>query len=106
MPFLRTLTFHPIEGDPGSPLREGTQRIEANTLGEAVLAAAALLSVTIVPHDPPKFFRVYGWPGEPADYYSLVDIHVRRGTENICLKQDLSFPLLDSDTVLIGALAC
>ena len=105
MPYLRTAIMHAIEREPGLQLRtKAGQSIEAATLGEAIAAAAAILRVRIVPHDPPKWFRLSGVPGR--EKYMLVDIHVFRGNENICPKQDLTFPLLDSDVVGIGALAC
>ena len=106
MPFLRTRLFHPFEEPADSALRSPAgQRIEGTTLGEAITAASQLLSVQIVPHDPPKWFRVSGLPdfdGHPM----LVDIHVLRGGEEICPKQDLSFPLFDTDIVKIGLIAC
>ena len=106
MPFLRTRLFHPLEEPADSALRSpGGQRIEATTLGAAVAVASQLLSIRIVPHDPPKWFRVYGSPDCTAEY-KLVDIHVYRGREMICPKQDLSFRLLESDLVSIGVLAC
>ena len=106
MPYLRTLIFHPLEKEPGSPLRiKAGQRIEAKTLGEAIHAAEQILHLEIIPHDPPKWFRVRGLLDQ-KESYGLVDIHILRGTENICPKQDLDFPLLDSDIVAIGALAC
>ena len=105
MPFLRTFLVHPNESDPASPLRKGTQRIEAATLREALSTAATLLDVTIVPHENPDWFRVYRWPGQRADYSRPVDIFVRRGDQSIYPKQDLSYPLLDSDTVCISLLA-
>ena len=106
MPFLRTRLFHPLEEPADSALRSpGGQRIEATTLGAAVAVASQLLSIRIVPHDPPKWFRVSGL----ADYDGhdmLVDIHVLRGGEEICPKQDLSFPLFETDIVKIGLIAC
>jgi hypothetical protein len=81
------------------------KRIEATTLGEAVAVAEQMLGVRIIPHEPPKWFRVYGIP-ESRSEYSLVDIHIRRGKQEICAKQDMSIPLLDGDIVSIGLLAC
>lgn len=88
---------------------EGTIRVrdvpfEANTLGEAIAVAESLLKIRVIPHDPPKWFRVYAASG--SSEYALADIHVRRGDATICPKQDLSFPLLPSDTLTIGELAC
>jgi hypothetical protein len=106
MPFLRTLIPHPLNSDPDCPLRsQAGQRIEATTLGEAVAAADEIFQTRIVPHDPPKWFRVYGIP-DFGEQFILVDIHVMRGAEDLCPRQDLAFPLLDSDIVRIGAIAC
>jgi hypothetical protein len=109
MPFLTTSIGHPLEDSetyPDSPLTSPTgQRIEATNLGEAVAVAAGIFGVRIVPHDPPKWFRVYGIPDTPFEY-RVVDIHIKRGDEVICPKQDLSFPLLDADIVSIGMRAC
>jgi hypothetical protein len=107
MPFLSTCILHPLEREPGAVVRSRPGLpIVAQTLGEAVEAAEKHFSVWIVPHDPPKWFRVYGLPGYNEEQYLLVDIHVRRDGQDICPKQDLSFPLLESDTVSIGVLAC
>jgi hypothetical protein len=105
MPFLRTCIFHPLEREPGSLVRSQTGLpIQARTLGEAVEAAAKFFGVHIVPHDPPKWFRIYGIP--ELSEYKLVDIHVHRGKENICPKQDLLFPLEETDVVGIGVITC
>jgi hypothetical protein len=107
MPFLRTLISHPLEREPGSPTRSRPGLlIQAQTLGEAVAVAASHFGVRILLHDPPKWFRVYGALDQPGDFYRLVDIHIRRGSELLCPKQDLSYPLLESDTIEIGTLAC
>lgn len=109
MPFLSTIIGHPAE--QSAPYRysglttSAGQRIEARTLGEAVAVAERMFDVRIVPHDPPKWFRIYGIPESHTEYV-LVDVHVRRGSEDICAKQDLTFPLLDTDIVSIGMLAC
>ena len=106
MPFLRTLIMHPLERQPDAQVRsEAGMPIAAKTLGEAVAAAADYFKVRIVSHDPPKWFRVYDSPNCTAEYM-LVDIHVHRDKQTICPKQDLSFPLLESDVVSIGVLAC
>ena len=109
MPFLTTSIGHPLEdteAHPDSLLMSPTgQRIEAATLGEAVAVAAGIFGVRIVPHDPPKWFRVYGIPDIPFEY-RIVDIHIKRGADVICPKQDLSYPLLDTDIVSIGMCAC
>ena len=106
MPYLRTVIFNPAENVPGSLLRtkEG-QRIEAKTLGEAVQVAEKIFHARIFSHDPPKFFRVHQELEQPESF-ALVDIHLLRNGEEICLKQDLSFVLMDSDIVVMGVLAC
>ena len=107
MPFLRTLIMHPLERQSDALVRSRPGLpIVAQTLGEAVAVAADYFRVRIVPHDPPKWFRIYDMPDSTAEDYMLVDIHVLRGGQNICIKQDLSFPLLESDVVSIGVLAC
>ena len=107
MPFLRTLIMHPLERQPDAPVRSRSgMPIVAHTIGEAVAFAADYFGVRIVPHDPPKWFRIYGMPDFTPEQYTLVDIHVVRDTQNICIKQDLGFPLMEGDVVSIGALAC
>jgi len=114
MPYLRTFIGHPSERNLDSFLqtKEG-HRIEASTLGEAIRVAEQMLQVRIVPHDLPKYFRIHPVPEqsvhripEQTKIYRLVDIHLLRNGEDICLKQDLAFPLLDSDVVVMGALVC
>jgi hypothetical protein len=114
MPYLRTLIGLPCEREAGAEIRTKTgKQIEAATLGEAIAEAEKILSARIVPHfalkyllplaGPRKYFRVYA---PDCVKYRLVDIHVYRDKENICPKQNLSFPLLESDIVGIGGLVC
>jgi hypothetical protein len=77
----------------------------ARTLGEAIAAAAEYFGARIVPHDPPKWFRVYDNP-QDAIKYKLVDIHILRNGQEICPRQDLEYPLMEPDIVSIGVLAC
>jgi len=106
MPFLRTCILHPRERQSGALVRTRPGLlIVAGTLGEAVTAAAEYFGARIVAHDPPKWFRVYDNP-DLTEEYKLVDIHVLRNGQQICPKQDLSFPLLERDVVNIGVLAC
>jgi hypothetical protein len=105
MPFLRTLIMHPLEEQAAPVCSEAGLPISAKTLGEAVAVAGGHFGVRIVPHDPLKWFRVYGVPGTKGEYL-LVDIHVFRGEQMLCPKQDLGFPILESDIVCIGALVC
>ena len=106
MPYLRTFMGRLTDRDSGSILlnNEG-RRIEASTLEEALRVAEQIIQARIVPHDPPKFFRIYRLPEQPESY-QLVDIHLVRNGEDICLKQGLAFPLLDSDVVVMGTLVC
>jgi hypothetical protein len=107
MPFLRTSILHPLERRPDAVVRgRPGLPVVAQTAGEAIAAAAEHFGVRIVPHDPPKWFRIYGMPEYASEQYLLVDIHVERDAQDICIKQDLRFPLLESDVVSIGALAC
>jgi hypothetical protein len=107
MPFLQTRIMHPLEDKPNALVRSRPGLpIAAQTVGDAIAVAAEHFGVRIVPHDPPKWFRIYGMPDSAPEEYRLVDIHVHRGAQDICIKQDLLFPLLESDAVSIGALVC
>jgi hypothetical protein len=121
VPYLRTAIGHPLEKafspllsvesdsstlyDPDIISPRPSIPIQAKTLGEAVIAAEEYFGIRIAPHDPPKWFRLY-FPDRPEGNFALADIHIIREGKDICPKQDLSFPLLESDTVYIGALAC
>lgn len=88
--------------------------VDARTLGDALSAYGAHFSVDIKPYDgtleffpleagmPPKYFFYVHANGDQ----SVVDIHVIRGNEELCPKQDLVFALLADDLVEIGALIC
>ena len=85
------------------------------TSGEALKLYADRHDIRLTPYDgswdslpsesksEPKYF-FFNDGGRFGDI--LVDIHVERGGEDICPKQDLEFPLLDGDIINIGALAC
>lgn len=105
MPFLKSLTIHPLEDAPGSLLRTTGHPIEAKTLGEALFQAGRLLNVRFEAHEPPKYFRIYGIPGW-GDKFILVDVHIIRNGTEICPKQDLEFPVLESDIVCVALLGC
>lgn len=105
MPFLLTDILHPLEVDATTfACSQAATPINATTLSEAIAMAAARFGVRIVPHDPPKFFRVYDVPGA-SDEYLLVDIHVVRDGQILSPAQNLAFRLLESDIVDIGVLA-
>jgi hypothetical protein len=88
--------------------------VDAETLGSALAAYSREYRVEIRPYDgsdPQIPFR----PGELPKYFFyeksdgggwLVDIHIVRGTETICPKQDLGVRLQSGDRVHIGELAC
>ena len=87
MPFLRTFVTHPLEDDVFPPVSSPTgMPISAKTIGEAIAMAAGRFGVRIVPHDPPKYFRVYGVPDVEGEYL-LVDTHIDRDGRDICPKQ-------------------
>ena len=103
------------------PIRDGIRLqvpepllVHAETLEEALASYTrrfgvrfrpydgSLPSIPFGPGDPPKFFFY-----ERADGSSiLVDIHIERGTDTICPKQDLGVRLQPTDRVNIGRLAC
>jgi hypothetical protein len=88
--------------------------VDTETLGLALAAYSRQYGVRIRPYDgsdPQVPFN----PGELPKYFFyeksdgsswLVDIHINRGTESICPKQDLSVRLQHGDEVHIGELAC
>jgi hypothetical protein len=88
--------------------------VDAKTLAEALAAYGHQYGVRFRAYDgsdpavpfeddePAKYFFY-----EKADGTSyLVDIHIERGKEEICPRQDLSVWLEPSDRVNIGPLAC
>ncbi len=88
--------------------------VDAETVADALAAYIRRFGVRFTPYDgsepqvpfepgePPKFF----FYEPPAGCSFLVDIHVQRGSEWICPKQDLGFRLKSTDRVVIGQLAC
>jgi hypothetical protein len=87
---------------------------EAETLGSALLAYSREYGVRFRPYDG-SHPHIPFEPGEPPKYFfyeksdgssQLVDIHIERGREIICAKQDLSIRLQQGDAVRIGQLAC
>ena len=105
MPLLRSWISHPMEHESGSVLRRVGIPIVAQSLGEALNEASRILKVSFEPHEPPKWFRVFGIP-DLGDGYMLVDVHIKRGESEICPKQDLAFPIFDSDIVCVWTLIC
>jgi hypothetical protein len=84
----------------------------AKTLGEAIAHYANHFAVEISamttpldgkPENLGKFFECR----QPATgMYWVLDIHVLRGNEELCPKQDLLFGLHAQDIVELGALVC
>jgi hypothetical protein len=99
-----------VAGMPAEP----PLMVSAATLGDALNAYSREFDVILSPYDgsnplvpfvpgeEPKFFVHTGKDG----LASPVDVHVDRGSESICCKQRLDFPLQEGDVVGIGELAC
>lgn len=84
--------------------------ISAGDLAGALKAYEAHFGVTIEPHrvllqgqTEYKYFNVTSSRSRES---GLVDIHVFRGSEEICPRQDLEFPLNEGDVIEMGSLAC
>jgi len=83
----------------------------AETLGDAIQSYEQRFDVTIMPNvslpgvsdDGGKYFM---HTDNSTAVSVLVDIHIFRGTEEICPKQDMSFKLLQDDMVELGDLIC
>lgn len=79
-------------------------QLPGSTIGELLEEVERHTGAYVTPHDPPKYFR-YHLSRTDADFL-LIDIHVSRGSEEVCVKQDLAFALLPSDKVVFGHLGC
>jgi hypothetical protein len=88
--------------------------VDADTLGSAIAAYSRQYAVRFRPYDGSDPQIPFG-PGELPKYFfyeqfdgscRLVDIHIKRGTESICPRQDLSVSLRQGDEVHIGQLVC
>jgi hypothetical protein len=101
MPLLRALFYRP---DVDGLFRIQNVSIEATVLSEAIVAIENLANVSIIPHDPPKWFRVYGLSDDPS--YKLIDIHIQREHTRICPQQNLDYALFPDDTVMAGIIVC
>jgi hypothetical protein len=86
---------------------------ECNNLGDALRAYAEKFRCKITiyegdaganpwPDGGPRYFHCTDESGQSQ----LVDIHVNRGSAEICPKQDLDFSLQDGDIIEIGVLVC
>jgi hypothetical protein len=83
---------------------------DAKTLSDAIQQYEEHFKVVIQPCTEPlpgetdvKYFSIRDI--DSADF-KLVDIHIIRGAEIICPKQDVTFGLIDSDLVEMGELIC
>ncbi len=85
-------------------VKEPGLQIQGSTIGELLRELEKATGAYVVPHEPPKFFR-YQLSRDDSDFY-VVDIHVHRGGESICIKQDVAFALLPDDVVMFGLPAC
>jgi hypothetical protein len=80
--------------------------IQGNNLGEVLTNFGVLFDVRIVPDDSPKYFLYFELGDGKDDVARLVDIHVNRRGDEICPKQDLTFPLKAGDIVEILQCIC
>jgi len=87
---------------------------DVSTLGEAISAYADAFQVRVTPYDG-SYEEVPFTPGEEPKFFvhedttgtsMLVDIHVARGADLICAKQNLGFKLQPGDRIEMGLLAC
>jgi len=89
----------------------------AKTVKQALDIYSKALQVDVKPYDGSfpdrpldkdnlKYFICEYNRGDQGPYIDLVDIHVQRGDEEICIKQNLDFELRDGDIVDLGAMAC
>jgi hypothetical protein len=101
---------HVYGGPDLQRLPENPFCISANHLAEALKAYETHFSVTIEPwrellpgQTDYKYFNVVS--PKPRES-GLVDIHVFRGEEEICPRQNIDFVLVEGDIVEMGTLAC
>ncbi|CAM2143919.1 protein of unknown function [Pararobbsia alpina] len=85
---------------------------DALTLGDAIAQYERHFGVRISIHidaeDAEEKFgdKYFRYIDEAGDEDILVDIHVFRGDEELCPKQNLDFALEDADIVELGPLLC
>jgi len=83
---------------------------EAKTLADAIRQYETAFVCTIRPFEEllpnQSELKYFDFSDMSGELNGLVDIHVLRSGFEICPKQDLSFPLEESDHVEIGLLAC
>jgi hypothetical protein len=101
---------HIFGGPDLSPQPNNPVVSSAKNLADAIADYEKAFDVKIMPYvgdlierDEAKFFTIILNTGEDS---GLVDIHVTRNGEEICLKQDVQFELIESDVVSMGRLGC
>lgn len=89
----------------------------ARTVKQALSIYSEAYQVSLQPYDGryddtpfnlenPKFFMYFADDESDRFHDSLVDIHVQRGEDFVCIKQNLDFELKDGDTINLGLPAC
>ena len=87
-------------------------RSNARTLDDAVREYEAHFNVRVAPMvepfdgNPKNFGKYFEFSDLSSGIRQPVDIHIIRGNDEICPKQDLSFALLVDDVVELGELVC
>ena len=116
-PFSPRITFNSPEAVDGVKKQAGFDVSQCKTIGQALDLYKQEHGVSLiaydgryenVPFDPnePKYFtcsferRALGREG------MLVDLHVERNGEALCVKQRLDFDLLDGDIISLGPTVC
>jgi hypothetical protein len=96
------------------PYDEPPFETSAVNLGEAISSYENQFSAKITLYDG-SYPEIPFKPGEEPRYFFftgssgrtwLTDIHIFRGAEELCPKQDLQYPLQDGDLLEIGILVC
>ena len=77
--------------------------ISGGTIGDVFVAASRVLSIRFEPYEGPMWFRAYGIsPHEEVGW--ITDVRLTRGGADIYplrSKRDTSFPIQESDIILI-----
>ena len=88
----------------------------AENLGDVLEQYAKVVHASIRPYDgslawapftseeEPKFFLLESSDKKIGS--SLVDVHIERDSQTICVKQNITFELVAGDIILIGPTAC
>src|SRR6185369_14345688 len=107
MATLKTWINHPMEYDERVNLRRRGIPVSGATVGEILDEASRLLKIKFEPHEGPMWFRAYGiLPHDDVGW--IIDIRIRRGDADILPlrpKRDTTFPIQDSDDILIYIIA-